>query len=53
MDKKSNLERVSIYLTEMSEESIGINIRVQILCEETNIRKVRSGVGAFWSHLAE
>lgn len=31
--------RVSIYLTEMSEESIRIDIRVQILFEGTNIVK--------------
>ena len=35
IDKKLNPKKMSIYLTEMSKESIRINIRVQILFEET------------------
>lgn len=47
LDEMPNLERVSIYLTEMSEESIRINIWVQILYEEINAIKVRSEASVF------
>lgn len=47
MDKKPNPKRMSIYLTEMSEKSIRIDIRVQILFEESNMKVWCSKVSVF------